>query len=241
MLVGLIGTIIVYIPSMKSTSLKQILNRDVSFVSLISVGNVLSFANSSLSKADKIKYLDIILYLNSVGIIVLLIFSIAVRRKLIRINNDLDESQLTPSDYSVIARNLPLDLDPKDLKEKLQEELGHHDVKIVYVNPTYKIEEMVNLTAKLKHEHRKRALFKVHRKKYMKTNNLTKEAVTADPTLIPEPAPIKVGFRKTEALNLEEIDKNINEIEEKLAEYETQLAPGTEIDVYFGTAFVVFE
>jgi len=79
------------------------------FISKLSVGNV--FIMQEVLKDDNVvMYADIIVYLNAVAIIYLLGHSIYLRRMLIKYNMQLDADATTPSDFTLIARNLPLDL-----------------------------------------------------------------------------------------------------------------------------------
>lgn len=46
--------------------------------------------------------------INSIAIIGFLIFGYQVRKKLTKLNQDLDSENITPSDYALMAFNLPL-------------------------------------------------------------------------------------------------------------------------------------
>jgi hypothetical protein len=61
-------------------------------------------------------YAHIIQYLNVAGIGLLLIFSIYMRRLIIKVNFKLDEEHITPSDFTIIVRDLPLKLTRQELK-----------------------------------------------------------------------------------------------------------------------------
>jgi len=56
---------------------------------------------------------DIYVSCNFAGIFYLLIFSILERRRMSRLQDELDKDKDTPSDYAVIVRNLPRDLKAK--------------------------------------------------------------------------------------------------------------------------------
>lgn len=60
---------------------------------------------------------------------------------------------------------------------------------------------MIQCNNKLRDLNRKKGIIKLHMKKHMKSNNLTKEQVAADPSLVP-PAIIRKGLCKKEELNL---------------------------------------
>ena len=74
-------------------------------------------------------------------------------------------------------------------------------MKVAYINYCYNIEKMIECNNKLRDLNRKKGIIKLHMKKYMKQNNLTKEQVTANPSLVP-PAVIRKGAFKKEELNL---------------------------------------
>lgn len=79
------------------------------------------------------------------------------------------------------------------------------DVKIASVNYCYDIRQMIECNKKLKDLTRKRGIYKLHLKKYMKEHNLTKAQVQANPELVPVPS-IKSGLCKKERINLKIID-----------------------------------
>lgn len=59
---------------------------------------------------ETVKFADAIIYLNAGGIILTLIYSIFLRRMLVNMNDDLDKDVISPSDFTIIGRNLPINL-----------------------------------------------------------------------------------------------------------------------------------
>jgi hypothetical protein len=75
-----------------------------------------------------ITLVDVLIYLNSAGIIYLLIHSIWLRKYLIEFNKELDEDVISPSDFTILARNLPKSLTPEQLKVKFEKQFGKYGV-----------------------------------------------------------------------------------------------------------------
>lgn len=60
---------------------------------------------------------DVIVYLNILGVVYMLIHSIFLRRQLVIMSINLDRSEISPSDYAILVRNLPKDVSKEKLKE----------------------------------------------------------------------------------------------------------------------------
>ena len=60
--------------------------------------------------------------------------------------DDIDEEEVTASDFAVLARRLPTNLTQQELKQKLEKEYENAKVKIVYINYTYNIDEFLKCT-----------------------------------------------------------------------------------------------
>jgi hypothetical protein len=75
----------------------------------VSIGNIFLVKDLSINP-NLIKLADVIIYLNAAAILYLLIHSIILRRMLITFNQQLDEDVISPSDFTLIGRNLPLNL-----------------------------------------------------------------------------------------------------------------------------------
>ena len=83
--------------------------KEYPFISKISIGNI--FIAKVLNDVENFqKYADIVIYLNAVGIVYLLIHSIYLRHMLLTMSIDLDEDQITPSDYAILVKNLPTNI-----------------------------------------------------------------------------------------------------------------------------------
>jgi len=66
--------------------------------------------NSNLFRAD------LIVYLNILGMVYMLFHSIYLRKLLVGASIFLDKSVVSPSDYAILVRNLPLDMTKDRLK-----------------------------------------------------------------------------------------------------------------------------
>jgi len=85
---------------------------------------------------------------NSIGIIGFLVFGYQVRKKLIELHDQLDSENITPSDYALMAFNLPIDKSEEELKtliyERFEDFKQSQGLEIVYINYTYNIEEYMD-------------------------------------------------------------------------------------------------
>jgi hypothetical protein len=134
-------------------------------------------------------------YLCIAGIIYILIHSIYLRRMLLRMGMELDEDHISPSDFAIIARHLPLNLPAEKLKERFENHFAKENVKIVYINYTYKVDEMVRLTGELKSEYRKKGIYLQLLRKFMKEKNISHDEIKRNPSLFPAPK-ISTGIFK---------------------------------------------
>ena len=60
--------------------------------------------------------------LNIAGIAVLLFFTIFLRRNLKKMNREIDDKILSPSDYALMIHNIPLNMTEIQLKEYIEQE-----------------------------------------------------------------------------------------------------------------------
>lgn len=51
---------------------------------------------------------DILIGFNIAGIVIVIISSIFVRRRMVKMQIELDKDKVTPSDYGMLVRNIPL-------------------------------------------------------------------------------------------------------------------------------------
>ena len=87
---------------------------------------------------------DILIGFNMLGIVYVIFHSIYLRRMLVRLEIKLDEKKVSPSDYSVIVRNIPLTKTKVELKEEFEQKLFDNikNFKVECVNYCYDIEAM---------------------------------------------------------------------------------------------------
>jgi len=53
---------------------------------------------------------DALMYLNMVGIAYLLIHTICMRKSLVKMALEMDHKEVTPSDFALLVRNIPRDM-----------------------------------------------------------------------------------------------------------------------------------
>jgi len=91
--------------------------------------------------------IDVVVYFNMAGIVYLLIHSIILRRSLVAMNLYIDRNEVSPSDFALLVRNIPLTTTKEDLIKQLEARYNHVKLKVQYVNLCYNIDQMVKLNA----------------------------------------------------------------------------------------------
>lgn len=113
--------------------------------------------------------------LNLVGIVFFLVYSVYLRNKLSRVQNELDKCIYTASDFAVICRGLADDCDQDCLKMMIEEKFSMFGLKVAYVNYTYDVEDFIKATQRLNILQRKLAIWTKYKNRIMNKNNYTKE------------------------------------------------------------------
>lgn len=75
----------------------------------VSIGSIFLVTDLK-DNPDQIKLADAIIYLNAAGIIYIFLHSIYLRRMLVSFNEELDKDVISPSDFTLVGRNLPKNL-----------------------------------------------------------------------------------------------------------------------------------
>jgi hypothetical protein len=91
--------------------------------------------------------------------LVMFIYGVIIRRHLVRKKLQLDKNTITPSDYCLMAINLPREKNKEALKELLVEHFEQEykiKLDIVYINFVYKIDEMIDKTRELRLWHERK-------------------------------------------------------------------------------------
>mmetsp|Transcript_27338 Transcript_27338/g.26393 ORF Transcript_27338/g.26393 Transcript_27338/m.26393 type:complete len:113 (+) Transcript_27338:479-817(+) len=87
----------------------------VQYSTIVSVGNL--FYKYVLSDNDQyLRTAQGVVWLNVIGIIILLLYSVIIRSRLISISQSLDNDYISPADFAIFVRNLS----PTMTKDKLK-------------------------------------------------------------------------------------------------------------------------
>jgi hypothetical protein len=81
-------------------------NTKTPFITRISIGYIF-LSNGILSGKNLVLYADIVVYLNAAAIVIIVLYSIYVRRSLIAYSMELDKDLVSPSDFTILVRDLP--------------------------------------------------------------------------------------------------------------------------------------
>ena len=133
-------------------------DEDASFVAETSIGN------HGLSK-DEYRKASVTLQiaLNSVLLILIFLGSILLRYLQIKLINEIDEKNITPSDFGVMVTGLPKNHDQDSVSEWFKTHF--EDLEIVYINYCYDINEMVTLARRLNNFNQIRSYLKAYKLK----------------------------------------------------------------------------
>lgn len=61
-----------------------------------------------MNKKSNLFRADIIVYLNILGVVYMLLHSIYLRRMLVGMGLEIDRKEISPSDFAVVVRNIPI-------------------------------------------------------------------------------------------------------------------------------------
>lgn len=86
---------------------------------------------------------------------------------------ELDANDDTLGDYSVIVRDIPLDMSKDQLKTSIEDKHSSFKVKVAYINYIYNIEELVECDQEEIKLRTYNSLYKVNIKKQCMQKNIT--------------------------------------------------------------------
>jgi hypothetical protein len=209
-----------------------------SFVVDTSIGN-----HGSLPDNYTTTGVTVMVVLNFIFIFCIIIGSIVLRKLQNKVINDIDEKNLTPSDFGVMATHLPLDKTPEEVKEwiiKTFKDRGDdQDLEVVYVNYAYDIKEIVTTIRKLTRLQQIKAYLNAFKQRQLKKEGITEqEAEAREIDLAPPPAKYCCCMKK-EYPPINVVEANITKTEEELEKIKEEMDVNTEKDLYCGTAFIV--
>lgn len=167
--------------------------------------------------------------LNLIFIFVILFGSIILRRIQNKVINDIDEGNLTPSDFCVMVTGLPLDKTQEEVKEYLKS--VSPQVEIVDVNYCYKIKEIVDASRKVMLLQNTKSYLESYKKNRLKRLGMDEnEAEQKEINLHPPPS--KICCRKKEYPNKEKLEEEISSAQKELEEIKSHMDVNTERELY---------
>jgi hypothetical protein len=95
---------------------------ELSVGSVFTVSRINNLSNYLYSEGeDNGMYMaDALMYINMAGVVILFIHTIFLRRNLVRMSVAMDQDQVSPSDFALIVRGVPLDMTKERLKEVVE-------------------------------------------------------------------------------------------------------------------------
>lgn len=125
------------------------------------------------------------------------------------------------------------------MKEYFQQIVEGSDVKVV--NFTYKIDEIVKLNRKEQKLMQMKIYFEDYRNEKLAELDIDEEQAEADEVDLEPPARRQGLLCQKKKIMLCQIESQIERVKTQSKKLEENLGHGTEIDLYFGTAIIVFE
>jgi len=124
--------------------------------------------------------------LNFIFIFVIILGSVLLRKLQNKVINEIDEKNLTPSDFCVMATGLPVNKTQDEVIAYLKEILP--SIEVCYVNYCYDIKEIVTTARKLRNLNNVKSYILAYRKRKLKDLNKSEgEAAAEDIDLHPPP------------------------------------------------------
>lgn len=68
-----------------------------------------------IKSSGNFSYGDAFIYLNMAGVLIVLLYSIGLRRALVRMHHYSDRDKVTPSDYGLLVKNVPASMTKEQL------------------------------------------------------------------------------------------------------------------------------
>jgi hypothetical protein len=94
---------------------------------------------------------------------------------------------VTPSDFALVVRNIPLNITKERLIQLVEDRFSRSKVKVAYVNLCYNIEDIFKANSKITELAKMKGFYKLHLKKEMKARGIKKRQMLQQPDLVEPP------------------------------------------------------
>ncbi|CAI2368266.1 unnamed protein product [Moneuplotes crassus] len=183
----------------------------------------------------EISYFEVHLALNFCFILILFIASIFLRVYQSKIISEIDEENITPSDFGLMVSNVPEDKRPDELKNWFKEKFP--DVDIAYVNYCYNIEKLVKITRKIEALEAKKTTLEAYKDKILEDKGLTEQDAAEQGVRV---TPIKYFCCiKRASIDIEALENKILKAQEEQKEVIESMGKLKDSKYFSGKTFVV--
>lgn len=141
---------------------------DPAFSVKISIGNYGKYKDEYVK--DGIRAQEV---LNVIMIITIIIGSMILRHFQRKVADDIDEGNITPSDYGLMVTGIPLNKTQADVVQYFKGFFP--DIDIVYVNYCYNVKDIVKAIREMTKWQQKKAYLMAYKKKILRKGNMTEE------------------------------------------------------------------
>lgn len=158
--------------------------------------------------------------LNVIMIATIIVGSMILRRKQRKFTYQINERNVTPSDYGLMVTGIPINKSQDDVINFFKKIFK--DIDIVYINYCYDVKDKVKLARKIAKWHQKKAYLIKYKNKILQKNKLTEEEAKAK-GVDTHPPPMKIFCKKTPYETIEQYDKKIKEAKKDVKKYEEEM------------------
>ena len=167
-------------------------------------------------------------------VITFIIFgSIFLRHYQKKVTNQIDESNITPSDYGLMVTGIPLN---KTQLEVIEYFKGFRpDLEVIYVNYCYDVKDIVREVRKLTDLQQKKAYLLSYKKKILKRSGMTEDDANKNDIDL-HPPPVKhCCSRAKHYETLQDIEEKIKIQDDTVEKLKAEMAVNTDKDLFCGT------
>lgn len=175
-------------------------------------------------------------YINFGVIIIVLIMGTLLRRRQLLIIKDIDEKNITPSDFTVFVMGLPLDKEKKEVAEWFSKVDPTYN--LITINYCYDIRDIVKKGREFDKYNKMKNYIEFYRKKKCRELKMTYEEAKQKGVDVDPPNMEKVCCFSRKLPNYDQVVEKTQVIIKQIEEMKKDLDTTTNIERYTGKAFI---
>ena len=175
-------------------------------------------------------------YINFGVIIIILIMGTLLRRRQLLIIKDIDEKNITPSDFTVFVIGLPLDKEKKDVAEWFHQVDPNYD--LITINYCYDIRDIIKKGREFDKYNKMKNYIEFYRRRKCKELKITFDEAKQRGIDVDPPNVEKVCCFNRKLPNYDQVIEKTQIIIKQIEEMKKDLDTTTKIERYTGKAFI---